>query len=101
MNPYVVLGVPREADDETIRRAYLAALKEATPESNPERFQAITKAYDQIKDQASRHRHELLNTDCPGDTPVDAFLNHLHVAPRPAPLSCEALKDFLRLCSKT
>jgi DnaJ domain len=101
MNPYLVLGVPRDADDQRIRRAYLEALKQATPESDPERFKAVTKAYADIKDEKSRLRHELLNSDCPGESPLDAFLNHLHVAPRPAPLSYEGLKEFLRLCSKT
>ena len=54
MNPYLVMGVPRDADDPQIRRAYLEALKQVTPEADPERFQALTRAYDLIKDQTSR-----------------------------------------------
>jgi curved DNA-binding protein CbpA len=101
MNPYLILGVPREADDQRIRRAYLEALRQATPETNPERFKAVTTAYEQIKDQTSRHQHELLNRDCPGDSPLDAFLGHIQAAPRPAPLAFEGLKELLRLCSKS
>lgn len=101
MNPYLVLGVPRHSDDQGIRRAYLEAIKEATPETHPTRFQALVAAYEQIKDETSRHRHALFNRECPGDSPVDAFLRHVRTAPRPAPLPFEAMKEFLRLCSKT
>jgi DnaJ-class molecular chaperone len=101
MNPYLVLGIPRDADDQRIRQAYLQALKDATPESNPQRFQAVTNAYASIKDATSRHRYELINSDCPGNSPVDAFLNHIRLTPRPGPLSYESLKEYLRLCSTT
>jgi curved DNA-binding protein CbpA len=101
MNPYLVLGVPRHSDDPGIRRAYLDAIKAATPESDPARFQAVVAAYDRIKDETSRHRYELFNRECPGDSPVDAVLRHLRVAPRPAPLPFEAMKEFLRSCAKT
>src|SRR6476646_5336486 len=100
MNPYLVIGVPRDADDSQIRRAYLEALKQVTPETNPERFQALTRAYDLIKDQTSRLKYEAFNCDCPGDSPLDAFIRHLRAAPRPGPLSYEHLKEYLRLCSK-
>ena len=101
MNPYVILGVPLDADDSRIRRAYLEAIKEATPESNPERFKALAAAYDQIKDETSRLRYELFNTDCDAHSPLDAFLKHAATAPPPQPLSWENMKEFLRLCSKT
>ena len=101
MNPYLVLGVPRDADDQAIRRAYLAGLKDATPESNPVQFKALAAAYEQIKDEPSRHRHELFDTTSPGDSPLDVFLSHVQHGPRPAPLSFEAMKEMLRACSKT
>jgi curved DNA-binding protein CbpA len=101
MNPYLALGVPRDADDQRIRRAYLDAIKQATPETDPERFKILAAAYDKIKNETSRHRHELLDRDCPGDSPLDVFLKHLRLAPRPKPISFENMKEFLRLCSKT
>ena len=100
MNPYLVLGVPLHADDQRIRSAYLECLKQAAPEIDPDRFKAVTTAYEQIKDEASRHRFELLDDESPGDSPLDAMLGHLQLAPRPAPLSYESLKEYLRLCSK-
>ena len=58
MNPYLVLGVPVQADDPTIRRAYLEAIKQATPEKNPTRFQSLSEAYERIKDESSRCQYE-------------------------------------------
>lgn len=101
MNPYLVLGVPRDAADARIRRAYLDAVREATPETHPVRFKEIATAYEQIKDEVSRHRHELFDTTCPGDSPLDAFLRHARTAARTAPLGFDAMKEFLRAASKT
>ena len=100
MNPYLVLGVPRNADDACIRQAYLSAVKEATPETHPARFKEVAAAYENIKDEPSRHRYELFNTDCPGESPLGVFLRHAHLAQRPAPLSFEAMKELLRSSSK-
>lgn len=100
MNPFIVLGVPRDADDQRIRQAYLEAIKEATPETNPTRFKAVSEAYERIKDETSRHKYSLFNTDCPGDSPLDVFLKHLNASTRPAAMSFENMKEFLRSCSK-
>jgi curved DNA-binding protein CbpA len=101
MNPYLVLGLPRDASDQAIRQAYLDAVKEATPETNPERFKAVSGAYEQIKDQTSRCRYELFHTDSPGESPLAVFADHARFSPKPAPLSFEAMKEYLRACSKT
>ncbi len=100
MNPYLVLGVPRDADDARIRRAYLEAIKIDTPETQPVRFKEIATAYDKIKDETSRCRYELFDIEAPGDSPLDAFLRHARLAARPTPLGFEAMKEFLRACSK-
>ncbi|MGH8017686.1 MAG: J domain-containing protein [Opitutaceae bacterium] len=101
MNPYLVLGVPREAGDAQIRRAYLDAVKQATPETHPVRFKEIAAAYEKIKDEGWRHRHELFDTECPGESPLDAFLRHARLTARAAPLDSETMKAFLRACAKT
>ncbi len=101
MNPYLVLNVPFDADDKTIRKAYLESIKVATPETNPKRFQALTEAYDKIKDQTSRHHHVLFNRTPPGDSPLDAFLRAAALLPPPKPLPFEVMKEFLRTCTKT
>lgn len=100
MNPYLVLCVPRDANDARIRQAYLDALKLAPPETAPDRFKEIAAAYDEIRDEPRRLRFELFDATCPGSTPLDAFLRHLRRAPRPAPLPFEAMKQLLRSCAK-
>jgi curved DNA-binding protein CbpA len=100
MNPYLILGVPAEADDPTIRQAYIAGIKQAPPETHPERFKALTTAYEQIKDESSRHRYELFSTDSPGDSPLQVYLQHLRFC-QLKPLPLESMKEFLRACLKT
>lgn len=101
MNPYLVLGVPVDANDQPIRRAYLAAIKEATPEANPKRFQQISEAYEKIKDEPHRLNYCLFNQAVPGDSPADVFIRFARLQPQPKPLPFEAMKEFLRVCSKT
>jgi curved DNA-binding protein CbpA len=100
MNPYLVLGLPLEADDQTIRRAYLDAVKLAPPDLEPKRFQAINTAYEQIKDETSRNKHALFNQSLPGDSPLDVFVRHTHSCGSVSPLPFEATKQFLRSCLK-
>ena len=58
-DPYSVLGVPDDADDETIRRRYLELVREFPPERNPERFAAVRAAYERLKDLDARVRDRL------------------------------------------
>ncbi len=58
-DPYTVLGVPADADDEAIRRRYLELTREFTPEHHPERFAAVRAAYEKVKDLDARVRHRL------------------------------------------
>lgn len=100
MNPYLILGVPFGADDRVIRQAYLDAIRVATPEHDPQRFQALTAAYGQIKDETSRHRYTLFNTTTSGESPLDVFLAAAALSPTPGPPTFETLKDLLRSCAK-
>ncbi len=101
MNPYLVLNVPLEATDQQIRKAYLEAVKEASPDSNPKQFQAVSVAYGQIKDEPSRHLYYLLNTDAPAESPLEAFLKYAQLRPQSKPPSLESMKEYLRSCAKT
>jgi len=101
MNPYLVLGVPSEANDQTIRQAYLNAVKESPPETNPARFQEVSKAYEKIKDEESRHRHILFNHDCPANSPLDALARYACHGRRLDPLPFEAMKEFLRSMARS
>jgi curved DNA-binding protein CbpA len=58
-DPYAVLGLPADCDDETIRRRYLELVKQYPPEQHPERFAAIRSAYERLRDLDTRLRHRL------------------------------------------
>lgn len=47
-DPWDVLGVDREADQRTIRKAYLKAIKSCRPETDPEGFGRIRAAYEAL-----------------------------------------------------
>jgi curved DNA-binding protein CbpA len=59
VDPYAVLGVEADADDETIRRRYLELVRQFTPEHHPEKFASIRAAYERLKDLDARVRHRL------------------------------------------
>jgi curved DNA-binding protein CbpA len=58
-DPFAVLGLPTESDDETIRRRYLELVRRYSPEHHPEKFAAIRQAYEALKDQTTRLRFRL------------------------------------------
>lgn len=64
-SPYVVLSVDESASDEEIAKAYLAQVKCFPPEREPERFQALREAFEQIKDKEARLKFKLFNSEFP------------------------------------
>src|ERR1700677_4994094 len=58
-NPYVVLGVSPESDDETIRKRYLDLVRQFSPEQHPQRFAQIRAAYEAVRDLNSRVNYRL------------------------------------------
>lgn len=57
MNPYAVLGIPEETDDdEAIRKAWLEGVRRCPPENNAEQFARIREAYEMIRDREARYR---------------------------------------------
>ena len=99
MNPYDRLGIETDADDQTVRSAYLEAIKRFPPERFPERFTAISEAYQALKDEDSRLRY-LLFEKAPGvASPMDAVRSHFGWDDRRTPPDFETLKGFLRKCA--
>lgn len=101
MNPFHLLGIKETDGDEEIRRAYLEAIKATPPERDAGSFAELTRAYESIKDERARYEYILFNKDCPGDSPLDALVRWARVRGRvPRPLPFDAMKDFLRKCSR-
>lgn len=101
MNPYLILRALPSASDAEIRRAYLDAIRKFPPESEPERFQTISHAYEQIRDEKSRLNYLLFDRVSPGATPFEVFQKFCAASPVEKPLDFEAMKAFLRSCTKT
>ena len=63
MNFYTVLGVPRDADEETIRGAYRILARRYHPDrgagSSAENFRRVNEAYQSLTDPGSRRSHDL------------------------------------------
>ncbi len=63
MNFYAVLGIPRDADDEAIRRAYRILVRRYHPDqgigSSAEKFRQVREAYETLIDPASRRLYDV------------------------------------------
>lgn len=71
-DPYTVLGVPRGATDDQIRKAYLKLVKELHPDVNPskaaeERFKKVTSAHDILGDPERRRQFDTGEIDASGE----------------------------------
>ena len=58
-DPYAELGLPADADDETIRRRYLELVKQFSPERHPEKFSRVRQAYESLRDLETRLKYRL------------------------------------------
>ena len=74
-DPYTVLDLPRDADEEAIRRRYLELVRQYPPDRAPERFASIRAAYDEVRDPARRLAALIFEVATP-DT-VDAIADDL------------------------
>ncbi len=58
-----LLGVPSGATDKALRRAYLEQVQAHPPDREPEQFERIRDAYEQLRDPALRARQVLDGPD--------------------------------------
>jgi curved DNA-binding protein CbpA len=93
-DPYDVLELPAEADDEMIRNRYLELVRRFPPEQNPERFAAVRAAYESLRDLNTRLRHRLFEAG-KKDT-VDAIVEELACRSQRRRVSLTTLLSVLR-----
>jgi curved DNA-binding protein CbpA len=94
-DPYAVLGLPDESDDEAIRRRYLELVRQYSPEHHPEKFAAIRAAYEQLRDLNTRLRHRLFEAG--KRESIDAILEEIECR---SPRRRVSLKTLLSLITK-
>lgn len=64
-DPYRLLGVPETAADDTIRAAYLAAIRACPPERDRQRFEQVRGAFEAISSAPRRQAHALFDSQPP------------------------------------
>jgi curved DNA-binding protein CbpA len=93
-DPYAVLGLSPDSDDETIRRRYLELVRQFSPEHHPEKFAAVRAAYESLRDLNTRLRHQLFEA---GRTEtVDAIVEEIACRSPRRRVSLKALLAALR-----
>lgn len=59
-NFYKILGVRANATQASIKQKYIASVKSFPPETHPEEFQQIRRAYETLKDPLKRRQYDLV-----------------------------------------
>ncbi|KAH9261743.1 hypothetical protein BASA81_000399 [Batrachochytrium salamandrivorans] len=98
-NPYDVLGVPRNASPEDIKRAYRQKAKELHPDKNPtnpdaqQQFQYVQEAYETLKDKKKRQQFDFTArvNSFPQD---DVFRNFFNFTPQSPPPPARPMVSF-------
>jgi curved DNA-binding protein CbpA len=92
-NPYAVLGLPPDSDDEAIRRRYLELVRRFSPEHHPEKFAAVRAAYESLRDLNTRLRYRLFEAGT--EESVDAIIEEIACRKARRQLSLETLLSVL------
>jgi len=82
-DPYVILGVPRSASDEDIRRAFRKLAKELHPDvtrGTDDRFKRVSSAYEILGDPEKRRAFDRGEIDARGEPRRDGFRNYTRSA---------------------
>jgi curved DNA-binding protein CbpA len=93
-DPYAVLGITPESDDDTIRKRYLELVKQFSPEQHPQRFAAIRAAYDVVRDLNRRVGYQLFEAG--RNDSIDQIIEEIACRTPRRRFSLNALMDNLR-----
>ncbi len=89
LDPYQVLGLSADSDDETIRRRYLELVREFPPERHPEKFARVRTAYEHLRDLDTRLRYRLFEVG--RNDSIEAIVEELTCRTPRRRMSLEAL----------
>jgi curved DNA-binding protein CbpA len=93
-DPYEVLGLPADSDDEAIRRRYLELVRQFPPEHQPQRFAAVRAAYEALHDLDTRLRYRLFEAG--KRETIDALIEEVACRSPRRRMSLKTLLDLTR-----
>ena len=64
-DPYLILGLGEEVDDDAVETAYLEGIKRFPPERDAHRFEALRWAYETLRTRRDRLAFELFDSSQP------------------------------------
>jgi curved DNA-binding protein CbpA len=89
-DPFAILGVALDADDNAIRARYVELIRRFSPEQSPERFAAIRAAYERLRNRDDRLSYRLF--DAGQHETIDALIEELECrTPRRRPTLAQLL----------
>ncbi len=68
-DPYVVLGIARDVDQDDIKRAYFEQVRAHPPETDPDRFKTIRAAYEKLRTPERRAQTDIFLLQPPPPMP--------------------------------
>jgi len=100
-NPLEILGIENNLTDANIRKAYLAKIKEFTPEAAPEQFRAVSEAYELVKNENARIKFTIFDQDPGADSPLGTLQHSQLLNSFRQPPSATNMQEYLKQCLKT
>ncbi len=94
IDPYTVLDVPLDADNESIKQAYLVQIRHYPADHYPERFQMIRSAFEKIQNKRQRLAYQLFETEMPT---AEGLLTHLQISAKPGRPSLQQFQKLLQM----
>jgi len=64
-DPYLILGVSQDADDDAIHAAFLDAIKRCPPDRDPAAYDERRKAYEALRTRRDRLAYEMFDRALP------------------------------------
>jgi DnaJ-class molecular chaperone len=94
--PYEILKVDLNADDQTIRKAYVEETKKYPPDRDPQKFKEIMKAYESIQDQKKRLLYDLYDEEIPASSLLEILRTHYLQQEKRCPPSLDQFKELFK-----
>jgi curved DNA-binding protein CbpA len=91
-DPFTILNLSADSNDETIRRRYLELIRIHSPERDPDKFASVRAAYEKLRDPVARLQYRLFGVG--EDDSIEALLLDARAA---TPMRRATVEELLAL----